>query len=159
MDELTYLNEIFALLVGILIGALPFLIRFLLNPGGKTAEAAGKVKRSEGFEREKPRLLRISEADLTAENGSGIYTFKEAKIPVQPGIDGKGEENLAVFKDIGETDFRGWRQAPSAARGWGPTAAAVGGWRRIEKLPYLKRAVILSEILGPPLSVKGFDDK
>ncbi len=158
MDELTYLNEIFALIVGILIGALPFLIRFLLNRGGKTAEAAGKEKRTEGFERDKSRFLRIKEADLAVEKG-GIYTFGETQMSVQPGIDGKGEENLAVFKDIGETDFRGWRQAPSAARGWNQTAAAVGGWRRIEKLPYLKRAVILSEILGPPLSIKGFDDK
>ena len=75
MDELTYLNEIFALIVGILIGALPILKRFLLNPGGKTAEAAVKEKRAEGVEREKPRLLRIKEADLAVENGGGIYNL------------------------------------------------------------------------------------
>ena len=159
MDGLTSLNEIFALIVGILIGTTPFLIRILFNRGEKTAEAAGKEKRTEGFEREKPRRLRIKGADLAVENGGGIYTFGEAQMPVQPGIDGKEEENLVVFKDISETNFRGWGQAQSAARGWNPAAAAVGGWRRIENLPYLKRAVILSEILGPPLSIKGFDDK
>jgi hypothetical protein len=159
MDKLAYLNEIFALIVGILIGTFPFLIRFILNRGGKTAEAAGKVKRAERFEQEKPRLLRIREADLTAENGSGIYSFEEAQMPVQPGTDGKEGGNLVEFRDIRETHFRDWKQAPAAARGWDSTAAAVGGWRRIENLPHLKRAVILSEILGPPLSVKGFDDK
>ncbi len=159
MDELAYLNEIFALIVGILIGTFPFLIRFLLNRGGKTAEAAGKEERAEGFEREKPRLLRIKEADLTAENGSGIYHFRETQMPVQPGTEGKEGENLVEFQDIGETNFRGWRQPPAVARGWDPASTAIRGLRRIESLPYLKRAVILSEILGPPLSIKGFNDK
>jgi len=49
------------------------------------------------------------------------------------------------MKSLAETSFRGW----DSVRLLRP------GWERIERLPRLQRAVVLSELLGAPPALRG----
>jgi len=171
MDPFYYLIEIIAIIAGILLVLAPLVFRFFrgtrreakvrraaaervetMDTQGETAapasppEEGGEIQVLPRSKKIDNYIRRVQEAGMASEDsGTGESWPPKAALAdrVRTG-EPAGEEGIVAMPALIATKYmESYEQA-----------AESGGWRRINGLPPLQRAIILQALLGPPKGIK-----
>jgi hypothetical protein len=141
LEAIIYIIVIFAGLVGFIVRvARPRLWRKVMDVGAAPARGPAGVEPLEG----EPAGERV---EMTPQESHGTGVTQDAGLPaeVEPRTRARLEAEPAILPAPAPAAVD-----KTAAEREGAEVRGNGGWSRIMRLPPLKRAIVLSELLGKP---------
>ncbi len=174
MDPIYYYKELIAVISGMLIVLLPLAFRFLFyrsrsrRPAAPSAPARPAKLEAAGSQASPPEpwppIDRAPVPTVVDERFIRRIRGEEAEAKSMP--EQRSLTGMLVFerpsdlmnRNDGDTLVPEGELAAGNYRDWAPPKKSFRGWNRVGRLTPLKRAVLLAEILGPPLGARAFQD-